>query len=414
MNMRISCLSVSDQLGGSEVALLRMVTALERLHPDWQFQIVLPGDGPLRASLNQTRAVCSVVAMPAALSQLGEWAAVQDGWRTGSQVALGIKLCGTAAALPAYESRLRRVISEFHPHVIHTNGLKAHVLGARLGNRQAGLVWHLHEYISRRKLTRWLLRRYASRCSAIVANSTSVARDVACSIGPKPDVHVVANPVDLDVFAPTGTRLDLDRLAGLPAAPSGATRVGLVATYARWKGHEVFLDAMKQLALRSSIRGYIIGGPIYDTPNSQFTRRELQTMIDSRDLVGCVGLTGFVEPAPAMRALDVLVHASTEPEPFGLVIAEAMACGRPVVTTGEGGAAELVAHGHDALVAASGEAGVLADAIQNLATNPALRAAIGQRARETALARFAPTAVASQLGRVFETISFRSAVAQSA
>ena len=83
------------------------------------------------------------------------------------------------------------------------------------------------------------------------------------------------------------------------------TRVGLVATYARWKGHEVFLDAMKQLALRSSIRGYIIGGPIYDTPNSQFTRGELQTMIDSRDLDGCVGLTGFVESAPGVSLVGI-------------------------------------------------------------------------------------------------------------
>jgi glycosyltransferase involved in cell wall biosynthesis len=412
--MRITCLSVSDQLGGSEVALVRMVAGLERLHPDWQFQVVLPGDGPLRTTLCQTRATCSVVPMPAALSQLGEWAAVQDGWRAGTQVALGIKLCETAAVLPCYESRLRRVISEFNPHVIHTNGLKAHVLGARLGARQAGLVWHLHEYISRRTLTRWLLQRYAPRCSAIVANSTSVARDVAGSIGPKPDLHVVANPVDLEVFAPTGTRLDLDRLAGLSEAPPAVTRVGLIATYARWKGHEVFLDAMKQLASPSAIRGYIIGGPIYDTANSQFSRRELQTMIESRALGGCVGLTGFVEPAPAMRALDIIVHASTEPEPFGLVIAEAMACGRAVVTTGEGGAAELIAHGHDAVVAAAGEAVVLADAIHKLATTPALRAAIGERARETACARFAPATAASQLGQVFETISFRSAVAQTA
>ena len=144
MTMRITCLSVSDQLGGSEVALAGMVTALERLRPDWQFQVVLPGDGPLRDRLNETRATCSVVPMPAALSRLGEWAAVQDGWRASSQVALGIKLCGTAAALPAYESRLGRAISNFHPDVIHTNGLKAHVLGARLRRPDASLVWHLH------------------------------------------------------------------------------------------------------------------------------------------------------------------------------------------------------------------------------------------------------------------------------
>lgn len=412
--MRITWVSVSDQLGGSEVALVGMVTALERLRPGWQFQVILPGEGPLLARLSETRAICSIVPMPEAVSSLGEWAAVQDGWRAGSQVALGIKLCGTAAALPGYESHLGRVISEFRPNVVHTNGLKAHVLGARLRAPDAGLVWHLHEYISRRRLTRWLLRRYRSRCSAIVANSASVANDVSTSIRPACRVHIVPNAVDVNVFSPIGTSIDLDHLASLPDAPADVTRVGLVATYGRWKGHEVFLDAMRQLASRFAIRGYIIGGPIYDTSNSQLTRGDLETMIAARALGGCVGLTGFVEPASAMRGLDIVVHASTEPEPFGLVIAEAMACGRAVVTTGQGGAAELISDGEDALVAAAGQSSALADAIAKLATDPGLRAAIGKRARETARVKFAPESVASQLARVFETAAVHSAAPQPA
>jgi glycosyltransferase involved in cell wall biosynthesis len=414
VTMRITCVSVSDQLGGSEVALAGLITALERFRPEWQFQVVLPGNGPLRERLSETRAICSIVPMPQAVSSLGEWAAVQDGWRAGSQVALGIKLCGTAAALRRYESQLGRVISEFRPNVVHTNGLKAHVLGARLRTPDAGLVWHLHEYISRRRLTRWLLRRYGSRCSAIVANSASVAEDVVNSIRPRFVVHVVPNPVDMNLFSPNGASVDLDRLAGLPAAPGNVTRVGLVATYGRWKGHEVFLDALRQLASRSEIRGYIIGGPIYDTSNSQLTRGDLASMIESRGLQGCVGLTGFLEPASAMRALDVVVHASTEPEPFGLVIAEAMACGKPVVTTGYGGAAELVSDGKDALIAAAGDSAPLVEAIARLASDPGLRAAIGERARETARWKFAPETVASQLAGVFETAAVGSGVAQPA
>ena len=55
-----------------------------------------------------------------------------------------------------------------------------------------------------------------------------------------------------------------------------------------------------------------------------------------------MGFTGFVaHSAAAMRTLDVVVHASTEPEPFGLVIAEAMATGRPVIISYSGGAEEL-------------------------------------------------------------------------
>jgi glycosyltransferase involved in cell wall biosynthesis len=412
--MRITSISVSDQLGGSEVALAGMVTALERLRPEWQFQVILPGNGRLRERLRETRAICSIVPMPAAVSSLGEWAAVQDGWRAGSQVALGLKLCGTAAALPGYESHLGRVIAEFRPNVVHTNGLKAHVLGARLRSPDAGLVWHLHEYISRRRLTRWLLRRYESRCSAIIANSASVADDVSNSIHPGCAVHAVPNAVDLNVFSPNGASIDLDRLAGLPVAPASVTRVGLVATYGRWKGHEVFLDALRQLASRLPIRGYIIGGPIYDTSNSQLTCGDLETMIASRALGGCVGVTGFVEPASAMRTLDIVVHASTEPEPFGLVIAEAMACGKAVVTTGYGGAAELVSDGQNAVVARAGESVALADAIAKLATDPALRDAMGKRARDTACVKFAPEGVASQLAGVFEKAAVRSAVAQPA
>ena len=127
----------------------------------------------------------------------------------------------------------------------------------------------------------------------------------------------------------------------------------------------MFLDALRRVASRRPIRGYIIGGPIYDTSNSQFSRHDLQTMIDSRELGGCVGLTGRVESAPAMRALDIIVHASTAPEPFGLAIAEAMACGKAVITTGFGGAAELISNEHDALVAAAGDAAALAGAIRD-------------------------------------------------
>ena len=271
------------------------------------------------------------------------------------------------------------------------------------------LIWHLHEYISPRRLTRWLLRRYASRCSTIIANSASVASDVTASLGSAPPVHAVANSVDLQTFSPIGPRLDLDRLAGLPDAAPDVIRVGLVATYARWKGHEVFLDALQRASSDVPLRGYIIGGPFYDTSSSQYTRRDLQAMIDARQLAARVGVTGFVESASAMRALDVVVHASTQPEPFGLVIAEGMACGRVVITAGHGGAAELVVDGRDALVAPAGDARGFAETIARVAGDAELRRTIGEHARETALRRFNPERMASQIAHVFETVGHPTA-----
>ena len=69
-----------------------------------------------------------------------------------------------------------------------------------------------------------------------------------------------------------------------------------------------------------------------------------------------VGFVPFVEdPVPVYRALDVVLHASTQPEPFGLTVVEAMACGRAVVVSAAGGAAELFTDGVDALGVAARE-----------------------------------------------------------
>src|SRR6185295_16036858 len=89
-------------------------------------------------------------------------------------------------------------------------------------------------------------------------------------------------------------------------------------------------------------RAYIIGGPIYQTGGSQYSLEELCQEAERLGLSRRVVFTGFaVDPAAALRALDVIVHASTEPEPFGMVIVEGMACGKPVVASESSGAAEL-------------------------------------------------------------------------
>ena len=115
-----------------------------------------------------------------------------------------------------------------------------------------------------------------------------------------------------------------------------------------------------------------------------------------------------------LRALDIAVHASTEPEPFGLVIAEAMACGRPVVTTANGGAAELIEVDRDALVAPSGDPRALATAIERLAGDAGLRDSLGAHARAAALARFSPARMVADVVSVLETAGVRRLLAQSA
>jgi glycosyltransferase involved in cell wall biosynthesis len=200
--------------------------------------------------------------------------------------------------------------------------------------------------------------------------------------------------------------LDLDRLAGMPPLGEGGVRVGLIATMARWKGHETFLRALAALPPAARVRGYVIGGPLYETADSQFTIAELRAVAIRMGLDGRVGFTGFVaDVASAMRALDIVVHASTQPEPFGLVIAEAMACGRAVIASAAGGAAEIIEDGVDALAHRPGDAAALAHLIEQLAGDRAMRQRLGQAAAKASARRFTHARLAADLLPIYRSLT---------
>jgi glycosyltransferase involved in cell wall biosynthesis len=327
-----------------------------------------------------------------------------------------VQIVLASAAAVRYRAALGRAIDAFDPAIVHTNGLKMHVLAAcgrrRPGlRRPPGLVWHLHDYLGSRRMTTRLLRwrQWGPGCpgrpATVVSNSDSVAADATLALGNGTRVVTVRNGVDLDRFSPIGARANLDAMSGLPQAPANTIRVGLVATLARWKGHATFLEAIARLPAHLAVRAYIVGDAVYQTEGSQYSLDELRHLARRSGVADRVGFTGFAEtPEAVFRALDVVVHASTAPEPFGLVIAEAMACGRPVIVSNAGGAAEIVTPGVDALVHAPGDAADLAAQIAALVGDPALRARIGGAARLTAERSFDRTRLAAELIPIYRSI----------
>jgi glycosyltransferase involved in cell wall biosynthesis len=101
------------------------------------------------------------------------------------------------------------------------------------------------------------------------------------------------------------------------------------------------------------------------------------------------GFIGFLpDPLAAYRSLDVVVHASSQPEPFGLTIAEAMSCGRATIVSQAGGAAELFADGVDALGVPPRDDEALAAAILRLTADAGARQRLGEAARRRAVEHF--------------------------
>lgn len=393
--MRVTYLSPSAELGGAERCLLDLMAAVRDASPDDELSLVTAGDGPLVARAAALGVTSIALPMPPALRGFGD-SALGLGRRRWLPVVAGTR---AAVAGAGYAVRLRRAIATLRPHVIHSNGMKFHLLGALACGGATPVLWHLRDFVGSRRLMASALRLAAPRARSAIAISGAVAADARRCMPTLP-VEVCYDAIDVAEFSPASVGGSaLDALAGLPPAPAGTIRVGLVATYARWKGQDLFLRAVSRaLAALPGARFYVAGGPIYATHGSQFSRDELARLAGALGLRERVGFLPFqADPAWLFRALDVVVHASTRPEPFGRTIAEGMACGRAVIATRDAGAAELVHAGLDAELYPAGDEEALSRAMIRLAGDAGIRGRMGEAARATALSRFSRRRLGNEL-----------------
>ena len=408
VRMRILFLNPVGLFGGAERSLLDIIASIRAARPDWEMRLVAGSDGPLVRRARAMNIDTGVLPMPPSIARLGDSAMRPSSGASYARLSIAASMVGAAVATRRYTAMLAREIDRFAPTLIHTNGFKMHLLGAWAARHKTPVIWHIHDYVGARPVMSRLMRMQASRCSAAIANSDSVRREFRLICGDRIETTTVYNAVDLDQFAPSGAATDLDALSSMPAAPPGTVRVGLIATMARWKGHEVFLRAIAGLddRARSHVRAYVIGGAIYSTGGSQLSIDELRATAQRLGISDRVGFTGFVDDVPAaIRALDIVVHASTEPEPFGLAIIEAMSCGKPVIASAAGGAAEIAEISGGILMHPPGDSAALSRCIEQLVCNPVERASLGAEGRASVEKLFRRSKLADQIVPIFERVA---------
>lgn len=416
--MNLVFIQTEGGIGGAEMCLLDVIAGVRNARPDWKITVVLGDHGPIEHAIDELGASYKVEPAPRSLAKLGD-AGLKG--KAGTALLLGRSLVA-GMAIARHAARLRRTLRSLKPDIVQSNGMKAHVLAAIAVPGSVPVVWHMHDYISSRPLMCKILRTAIGArrggSTTVVGVSRSVAADAERALAPRRGVTVqtIHNAVDIDRFRP-GTAEEcalagvaLDRAAGFEPAAAGTVRVGLIATFAIWKGHDVFLEAASRLVFSGPIRLYIIGGPIYRSTGSQHTVEALRRRIDELGLRDRVGLTGHIaEPADAIRGVDVVVHASVRPEPFGRVIVEGMSCGKAVIVSvpsddwraigsdregglernvSASGATELFEHEVSALGVPAGDPDALAAAITRLANDPELRNRLANEGRNAAIARF--------------------------
>jgi glycosyltransferase involved in cell wall biosynthesis len=401
--LRLLFVNPNAELGGSERSLLDLLAALGAADVAVERRLLLFSDGELARRARALGVDVEIQPLPPALKTLGESGA------PGARAAGA--LLRAAAGVPGFLLELRRRIGRTAPDIVHTNGMKAHVF-CRMAVPDRPLVVHMRDFAGARPVSRQLVRAFAQRGVTVVANSEAVARDLR-RVVPSLSPRVVYNAIDLQEFRPGPRELaPLSGLSGLLEPPSEAVVVGLVATYAFWKGHFTFVDAMARVKAAvpgRPLRFYVVGGPIYDTQASEIAPDVLRRRIAQRGLQSDLGLVPFQADASRVyRGLDIVVHASTRPEPFGRTIVEGMATGRAVVAARAGGATELVEEGVTGLFHAPGDPESLARAVTSLVEDAALREQLGAAARTSAEARFDRSRLSADLLAIYRDLLART------
>jgi glycosyltransferase involved in cell wall biosynthesis len=362
--VKVLFLNPIGELGGAERSLLDLAWSLRQSAPEMELELLTFADGPLVAEAEALGVRALVLPLPDSLNRLGE-----SGERIMS--VLGRLVPAGPAAL-SFVRELRGVLGDSRADIVHSNGLKSHILAA-LAETGQPLIWHLRDFISRRSASRLLLPHLEKRVSLGLAISRAVAND-ARRVLTRVRIETVLGAVRTELFRDRGAPgLDLDALAGMPSPVDEVVRVGLIATYGRWKGQELFLQAVARVGVPHA-RFYLIGGPIYAPGASQWRREALQARMSELGISGRCGLIPFQPDTPQVySALDIVVHASTEPEPFGRTVAEALASGRAVVAAGSGGVLEQITSGEQGLLFAPSSADSLASAMMRLIKERELR-----------------------------------------
>ena len=360
---RLVVLDHSAELGGAELAQLRLIPALG---PDIETQVVLFSDGRLRTELEAIRVPVDVVELDRDLSDIDRHRVARMSWEN----------LIWALRLVPFLYRLTSRLRQLRPDVILTTSLKADLLAVLPACATGSpLVWHVHDRVSPDylppsmvKLVRWAARFPA----AIIANSQATARTL-------PPGSTVAYPG----FSPEQVGPARD------SACTSAPVVGLIGRISRTKGQLEFVRAARQvLEHHPDVTFRIIGGEMFlNDDYATEVRAEIRRLgIDER-----VDWVGFVPDTTAeLDRLDVFVHASPVPEPFGQVIVEAMIRGVPVVATRAGGVVEILSDtlGDLGILVPPGDSTALGAAILKVLDDPARGAEMAARARASALTRF--------------------------
>ena len=248
------------------------------------------------------------------------------------------------------------------------------------------LLVHLHDIIGAEHfnhLNSWLLVTGADLASGIVANSEATAAAYRKGGGKNRNLKVIPNGFAVERFDADVSAASQTLRKALADAQKAL--VGLFGRIASWKGQKVLVEALSRLP---NANGVVVGEAFFTDEDQQY-KRELVILAQKLGVSDRLQFVGFqTDILPYLKAVDVVVHCSTSPEPFGRVIVEAQLAGKPVIATKGGGPSEIIENRVTGILVNPNHPGELAREIQQLLEKPQWADELAARGRQSAVRRF--------------------------
>jgi glycosyltransferase involved in cell wall biosynthesis len=368
-------LDQSGEFGGAELCLADLAEFSKENSAVFLFQ-----EGPFADFLRARKIVVHVANLPKMAARVG---------KTGGLLAYLFALPGMAMLL----YRVMRVAKNFD--LLYANTAKALVVGAILAFLlRKKLCFHLHDIVSADHFSatnRRLIVSLANRAHAVVANSQATADAYISNGGNNHHVRVIPNGFEISRFHSVSRNASPDSANTVPRTDFPVA--GLFGRITRWKGQHLFIQALAELP---GVHGLIVGEALFTEEDHRYAR-ELKSLAVELKVANRIRFTGFrTDILPLLRSVDLVVHCSTSPEPFGRVIVEAMLAGRPVIASKAGGALEILKDNQTGLLIEPCNSHALAKGIEKLLQNRDFAAQMGQAAKREAEERFSLDRVLTQ------------------
>lgn len=302
---------------------------------------------------------------------------------------------------PIYKA-LRKKIEELQPDLIHlNNGVRSDTPGI-LAARRSGIptICHVRTFS---KLT--YLNVAAARSIETFVCISNAVRDTLVDYGIRNDrCVVVPNAVDPEQFRASGrSSIDIRNEFGFDGSHYVFALVGRVVS---WKGHDYFIEAIAEAnKTKNMIKGLIVGDAEPSGKNDAYMNI-LLSQVNSLGLEDVVKFSGHRTDIPdIMKSSDVVVCASSLPEPFGRVIIESMAAGTVVIATDAGGAPDIIENDVNGLLVPVKNSHALAQAMLRLCEEPQLSKRLRSAAADIVQERYT---VGTHVDRICDI--YRSAI----